>query len=116
MERVLLLKRVPLFRHLPLDTLLAVSRALERRQYLAGETIIEADARWDHFWIVERGAVELFTAGGGPSSCAPRPISASWSWPTSRSRRRAWWPPATACCCGCIGSCSMISAVTTPRC
>jgi hypothetical protein len=65
MERVLFLKRVPLFRHLPLDALLAVSRALEQRHYLAGETICEADARWDHFAIVERGAVELQGGPGG---------------------------------------------------
>ena len=42
MERILLLKRVPLFRYLPLDTLLAVSRALERRHYIDRETVLEA--------------------------------------------------------------------------
>jgi hypothetical protein len=60
MERMLFLKRVSLFRHLPLDTLLAVSRALERRHYLADETIFEGNGRWDHFSIVESGAVDLF--------------------------------------------------------
>ena len=64
MERVLLLKRVALFRYLPLDTLLAVSQVLERRQYLAGETILKAGTRLDHFCIVESGAVDLFAAGG----------------------------------------------------
>ena len=64
MDRILLLKRVVLFRHLPLDTLLAVSRALERRSYLAGETLLAAGTRWDHFCIVESGAVDLFPAGG----------------------------------------------------
>ncbi len=59
MERILLLKRVPLFSYLPLDTLLAVSRVLDRRDYLGGETILEADARWDHFCLVETGAVDL---------------------------------------------------------
>jgi CRP-like cAMP-binding protein len=62
---VLFLKRVPLFRHLPLDAVLAVSRALEQRHYLAGETILEAGARWDHLAIVARGAVELHDGGGG---------------------------------------------------
>ena len=65
MERVLLLKRVSLFRHLPLDALLAVSRALERRAYLAGETIFGADARCDYFSIIESGAVDLFDGDGG---------------------------------------------------
>jgi hypothetical protein len=64
MERILLLKRVALFRYLPLDTLLAVSQVLERRPYLPGETILERGTRWDHFCIVESGAVDLFTAGG----------------------------------------------------
>ena len=63
MERVLLLKRVALFRDLPMDTLLAVSRVLESRQYLAGATILEAGTCWDHFCIVESGAVDLFAHG-----------------------------------------------------
>jgi CRP-like cAMP-binding protein len=65
MELMLFLKRVSLFRHLPLDTLMAVSRALERRHYLAGETIFEANARWDHFSMVESGAVELHDGNSG---------------------------------------------------
>jgi HEAT repeat protein len=64
MERILLLKRVALFRYLPLDTLLAVSRVLERRQYLDRDTILEAGTRWDYFCIVESGAVDLFAPGG----------------------------------------------------
>ena len=63
MERVLLLKRVALFRYLPLDTLLAVSRVLESRQYLDRATILEAGMRSDHFCIIESGAVDLFAHG-----------------------------------------------------
>ena len=37
LERVLVLKRIPLFRYLSLDTLLAVSRAVQSRQYLPGD-------------------------------------------------------------------------------
>ncbi len=59
MERILLLKRVPLFRYLPLDTLLAVGRVLEHREYIDGDTILEADRRWDHFCLIEAGEVEL---------------------------------------------------------
>jgi creatinine amidohydrolase/Fe(II)-dependent formamide hydrolase-like protein len=40
------------------------------------------------------------------SICGPRPILASWSWPTRRCARRAWSPPRTPACCACIGSCS----------
>ena len=49
---------------LPLDALLALSRALAQRHYLAGETICEAGARWEHLAIVEHGAVELHAGGG----------------------------------------------------
>jgi hypothetical protein len=66
MERVVLLKRVPLFRYLPLDTLLAVSRGLEQRRYIDGETILEADGLWEHFCLVETGAVDRTFAGGAP--------------------------------------------------
>jgi Cyclic nucleotide-binding domain len=66
MERVLTLKRVPLFRYLPLDTLLAVGRVLERRRYVAGETICGAGRRSDYFGIVESGAVEVAEAGRPP--------------------------------------------------
>jgi CRP-like cAMP-binding protein len=64
MERVLVLKRVALFRYLPLDTLLAISRVLERRQYLDRDAILEPGTRWDHFCIVESGAVDLLAHGG----------------------------------------------------
>jgi hypothetical protein len=37
MARMVVLKRTPLFSYLPLDTILAVSRVLETRHYLAGE-------------------------------------------------------------------------------
>jgi CRP-like cAMP-binding protein len=65
MERILLLKRVPLFRYLPLDTLLAVGRVLERRHYIDGETILQADARWDHFCLIETGGVDLLAPDSG---------------------------------------------------
>ncbi|HET6521907.1 MAG TPA: cyclic nucleotide-binding domain-containing protein, partial [Geminicoccaceae bacterium] len=77
MERVLLLKRVPLFRYLPLDTLLAVGRVLERRAYVAGETVFEAGSRSDHFCIVESGAVEVF--GDGRAAPSPeRLVAPAW--------------------------------------
>ncbi len=64
MEQILLLKRVPLFRYLPLDTLLAVSRVLERRHYIDGETILEAEGHWDHFCFVATGEVDLLMPDG----------------------------------------------------
>ena len=59
MERIVVLKRTPLFSFLPLDTLLAVSRVLETRHYLAGAEVVTRGAAQDHLGILERGAVEV---------------------------------------------------------
>ena len=66
--------------------------------------------------IVASGAVDLFAPAARPSGCSRRPISASWSWPTSACARRGSSPPPIASCCGCTGSCSRTSAATTPTC
>jgi hypothetical protein len=59
LERVLVLKRIPLFRHLPLDTLLAVSRSVEAQRYLPGEVISQGGERLEHCHILEAGAVSI---------------------------------------------------------
>ena len=71
LERVFGLKRTPLFSYLPLDTLLAVSRVLETRHYLAGEEIVTRGATQDHLGILERGAVGLVGPGGSERLEAP---------------------------------------------
>ena len=70
-ERVLSLKRTPLFSFLPLDTLLAVSRVLETRHCLAGAEIVSRGAAQDHLGILERGAVEVVSRGGSERLEAP---------------------------------------------
>jgi hypothetical protein len=64
MERILALKQTPLFRYLPLDTLLAISGALEYRQYVDGETIVPADGRLDHFCLLVTGEADLLPPEG----------------------------------------------------
>ena len=71
LERALALKRTPLFRYLPLDTLLAVARMLESRRHLAGEEIVAEAAHQDWLGIVESGSVLLVGRHGGERVGAP---------------------------------------------
>jgi CRP-like cAMP-binding protein len=71
LERVLLLKGIPLFRHLSLDTLLAVSRSLEAQEYLPGEVIVHEGERLRHCHIIEAGAVSIGRGGGTETLLAP---------------------------------------------
>jgi CRP-like cAMP-binding protein len=71
LDRILVLKRIPLFRYLSLDTLLAVSRAAQSRSYLPGEVIAPAGERLEHCHIVETGVVSLGPDGATRSLSAP---------------------------------------------
>jgi hypothetical protein len=71
LERVLVLKRISLFRYLSLDTLLAVSRAMQVRQYLHGEVIVSGREQPDHCLILEAGTVSLRRGGTAESLAAP---------------------------------------------
>jgi CRP-like cAMP-binding protein len=75
LERVLVLKRIPLFRHLPLDTLLAVSRSVESQQYLPGDVIVQGGERLEHCHILEAGAVSIERGG----SIEPLPAPACFN-------------------------------------
>ena len=63
LERVLVLKRISLFRYLSLDTLLAVSRALQLRRYLPGDVIVSGSEQPDYCHILEAGSVSLHRGG-----------------------------------------------------
>jgi hypothetical protein len=71
LERVLLLKGILLFRHLSLDTLLAVSRSLEAQEYLSGEVIVHKGERLRHCHIIEAGAVSIDRGGSIETLVAP---------------------------------------------
>ena len=59
MNRLLLLKNVPLFKNLSLDELLLIDRALEQQQVLANETIY-TEASWDSYlYIIAEGTVRI---------------------------------------------------------
>ena len=71
LERVLILKRIPLFRYLSLDTLLAVSRAVQSRQYLPGDVIVSGREQPDQCHILEAGTVSLNRGGAAELIAAP---------------------------------------------
>ncbi len=59
MKRLLLLKKVALFKNLSLDELLLIDRALEQEQFLAGETIFTEGSWGEHFYIIAEGKVRI---------------------------------------------------------
>lgn len=71
LDRVLVLKRISLFRYLSLDTLLAVSRAMQVREYLPGDVIVSGRDQPDHCHILEAGTVSLNRGGTTESLAAP---------------------------------------------
>ncbi len=71
LERVLALKRIPLFRYLSLDTLLAVSRAAQSRHYLSGDLIASGREQPDQCHILEAGTVSLNRGGATELLAAP---------------------------------------------
>lgn len=71
LERVLVLKRIPLFRCLPLDTLLAVARSVDSRQYGPGDVIVTSGERLEHCHILEAGAVSIERCGSIEPLAAP---------------------------------------------
>ena len=71
LERVLVLKQIPLFRYLPLDTLLAVSRSVESRRYLPGDAIVNGQGRLEHCHILEAGVIAIDRDGSSEALTAP---------------------------------------------
>jgi hypothetical protein len=58
-ERVVALKRTPLFRRVPLETLMEVARSVPARVYLAGERVIADGTGGQDLLILETGALEI---------------------------------------------------------
>ena len=62
-ERVLLLKGIPLFRTLTGEDLLPVGQLLERVELEAGQVVFEHGEPGDRLYLVERGEVEVVLVG-----------------------------------------------------
>jgi len=74
-ERILLLKRSPLFAAVDSEDLQAVAEILEEERWRKGETIFRVGDSSDRVFIVRSGQVEIEAAGGrivnriGPDEC-----------------------------------------------
>jgi CRP-like cAMP-binding protein len=71
LERIVALKRTPLFRHVAFETMLEVARSVQARTYLAGEEVVAGGAGWQDLLIVETGALSIGHAEGAGSLAAP---------------------------------------------
>ena len=59
MNRLLLLRNLPLFKNLTLDELFGIDRALEQRRVLAGETIYTEGSWGWHLYIIAEGKIQI---------------------------------------------------------
>jgi CRP-like cAMP-binding protein len=71
LERIVALKRAPLFRRVPFETMLEVARSVQARAYLAGEEVVAGGAGWQDLLILESGALSIAQGDGGGSLAAP---------------------------------------------
>lgn len=58
-DRVLLLKRAPVFAEVETDDLRHVARALEEQNFAAGEQVFRINERGDHMYIVVSGRIGI---------------------------------------------------------
>lgn len=61
-ERVLLLKRAPLFREVATDDLRHVAGALNEQHCLAGERVFDIHQQGDHMYVIVRGRIGISIA------------------------------------------------------
>lgn len=59
MNRLLLLKNIPLFKNLSLDELFLIDQALEQQQVLTNETIYTEGSWGNHLYIIAEGTVKI---------------------------------------------------------
>lgn len=59
MNRLLLLRNVPLFKNLSLDELFPIDQTLEQKQVLAGETIYTEGSWGWHLYIIAEGKIQI---------------------------------------------------------
>jgi HEAT repeat protein len=70
-ERIIALKRMPLFRYVPFDIVAEVARTAQVRAYAAGEEVVAADTRRQDLLVLEAGALTLAHRDGDQTLAAP---------------------------------------------
>ena len=71
LERIVALKRAPLFGRVRFETMLEVARSVQARAYLAGEEVVAGGPGWPDLLILETGALSIAQADGAGSLAAP---------------------------------------------
>lgn len=76
MERLLALKRIPLFNPLSLDQLEAVHQLTTEEEFLDGEVIMRQGQRGDRLYLLLEGRVDVFLNYGEPNERRLEPMEA----------------------------------------
>ena len=90
-ERIIALKRMPLFRYVPFDTIAEVARSLQARTYLAGEEVVADGALRQDLLILEAGALTIAHHDGSQTLAAPACFGE-----VALCGERMFWPRITA--------------------
>ena len=90
-ERIIALKRMPLFRYVPFDTIAEVARSLQARTYLAGEEVVADGALRQDLLILEAGALTIAHHDGTQTLAAPACFGE-----VALCGERMFWPRITA--------------------
>jgi hypothetical protein len=102
-ERIIALKRTPLFRYVPFETMVEVARSGRPRLYLAGEQVIVDSTGWQDLLILEAGALAVRQAEGTRTITVPdcfgelALVGEPVAWPkiTALEDSRVWFLRAT---------------------
>ena len=90
-ERIVALKRTPLFRYVPFETMVEVARSGQPRTYLAGEEVIANAAGWQEFLVLEAGVLSVGHPQGATNLAAPACFGE-----VALVGERMFWPRITA--------------------
>ena len=90
-ERIIALKRMPLFRYVPFDTIAEVARSVQARTYLAGEEVVADGALRQDLLILEAGALTIAHHDGTQTLAAPACFGE-----VALCGERMFWPRITA--------------------
>lgn len=91
LERIVALKRMPIFRYVPFETLAEVARSLEMRAYLAGDVVITGGSGRQDLLILEAGALSIEYREGVQTLAAPACVGE-----IALAGERMLWPRITA--------------------
>jgi CRP-like cAMP-binding protein len=70
-ERIVALKRTPLFRYVPFEIMAEVARSVQAHAYLAGDEVIAGGTGWQDLLVLETGALAIGHGDGAGSLAAP---------------------------------------------